>query len=60
MTTYRIGKLIYCNTRIRHDLADCPSPTVVIDPYCTGDRWYRWVEHGCRNWVDNKHQARAV
>jgi hypothetical protein len=37
-----------------HDLADCPSPTVVVDPYCTGDRWYLWVEHGCRKWADIK------
>ena len=43
-----------------HNLADCPSQIVVPDPHGTGDRWYRWVEHGCRNWVDNKHQARAV
>ena len=37
-----------------HNLADCPSPTVVIDPYCTGDRWLRWTEHGCRNWAGIK------
>lgn len=26
MKTYRIGKLIYCNTRIRHDLAIFDDP----------------------------------
>lgn len=30
-----------------HDLADCPAPDVVVDPYGTGDHWYRWVDHGC-------------
>ena len=30
-----------------HDVADCPDQIVVVDPYGTGDRWYRWVEHGC-------------
>ena len=31
-----------------HDLADCPSQIVIPDPYGTGDRWYRWVDHGCK------------
>ena len=40
-----------------HNLTDCPSPTVVVDPYCTGDRGYRWVEHGCRNWAGIKPRS---
>ena len=31
-----------------HDLADCPDQIVVVDPHGTGDRWHRWVEHGCK------------
>lgn len=31
-----------------HNLADCPTPDIEVDPYMTGDTWYRTVEHGCR------------
>ena len=31
-----------------HNLADCPAQIVEVDPYGTGDTWYREVEHGCR------------
>lgn len=31
-----------------HNLADCPSPKTVTDPYSTKDWWFEWVEHGCK------------
>ena len=31
-----------------HSAEDCPVRRVVVDPHCTGDRRYRWVEHGCK------------
>lgn len=34
-----------------HNLADCPCPDIEVDPYGTGDTWYRTVEHGCRGRV---------
>lgn len=37
-----------------HDLADCPSQIVIPDPHGTGDHWYRWIEHGCRDWAGIK------
>lgn len=37
-----------------HDLADCPHPERVRDPFGTGDHWFVWVEHGCDN---NKSRA---
>ena len=41
-----------------HDLADCPSQRVVVDPYATGDRWYRWVDHGCLDWTTKQGYRR--
>ena len=35
-------------------MADCPSQIVTPDPHGTGDHWYRWVEHGCRDWAGIK------
>lgn len=34
-----------------HNMADCPYPRYVRDPYGTGDHWYRWVEHGCEQLI---------
>ena len=41
-----------------HDLADCPAKRVVVDPYGTGDRWYRWVDHGCGRMNGRSYDAR--
>ena len=42
-----------------HNLADCPALLVEVDPYGTGDTWYREVEHGCRPAQHPSRQAKA-
>ena len=42
-----------------HNLADCPAQIVEVDPYGTGDTWYREVEHGCRPAQHPSRQAKA-